>query len=861
MFCKLLFAASLALLASLCHPAAGQQIQKELSGTVTTQPGSTPLAYASVSVLSPPDSSLVAGTYTDDRGKFELRVSAPDTVWIKVSYLGYQNQVLSAFFPRGDSAITLGSIVLKPLPNALKTVTVTAEKEKMYTFKRDTVEFNVPEDFMTGGTAQDVLEYTPTLTMDGDNQLMVKGKANVKVYVDNRPIELTGMDVQTYLQNTPSFMIEKIQILKTPPDPQDAAEALAAGVTDQYYVNILTRKIRFRGYNTALTAGLNSRKELSGRFRFNMNLDPFRVNYFNNLRYNTDSSYIHRTSFLDSGDSSLLDQRNYGTHFRFDQYINGSYTFQFAEKETLRLEARGGLNEGRETSTHVSSIHNPKGTGDQDRIQDSRSHAQGYRLNTSADYRKKYAREGRELRARLDLSLSNQHNESRSLERYQLSGDSLHQHNDGNNGNLNLRANVRYRNPFGNDKFYMVNGGLSLSGRHNLNDVSRSDFTSPVLHKSDTLSTNYYSSSSSYNFLFTVGKQNQHLGWIAATRLAYHTQRGSDHYRRSRFNNQSFTSHNAIGFNYGRGKDAQLTVRLNPGLESYLQETHTNDSVPGLTYRYLNFIPGASARYATGHHEISLNYNRDIDRPQWNQLNPYIDNRDPLNVSHGNPDLRPEFTNRYHLRYEYNQDVVYVAFDMENDQSKDVISSYRSVDSSGISTRTYVNLNDRTRDNMGLDVGTHYFRNIPAINGNLNINAEAGMDAYRMRSDDEHVSADFQDVSGLSSHLKMWSSIRWGIFSLIVNGRYQGPRYLTQGKQPSRFSSGLRSRADLLNHRLNFTLGIENLFGASVKDAYYKTDTYEQYSSNRQQVRYFSLYITYKFRKFDKLDTPGDNNG
>lgn len=834
-----------------------QDLQKTITGKVVDGKTNSSLEFASISVLNAIDSTLITGKYTDNNGKFSLSFTGEDSVLIQVAYLGYTSRILPVHFPEGHAEVHLNSISLNPFSNTLKTVTVEAEKAPMYEFKKDSIVFNVPEDFLTGATAMDVLEYTPTLTLDADNNIMVKGQGNVQVYVDSKPIKYTGMDVKTFLENTPSFMIEKIEILKTPPDPEDAAKALAAGVTNRYYLNIITRKIRYRGYSTALTGGANTRKELMGRLRFNMNLNPFQLNYFNNLRNSTDSSYLHRTSFIGENDSSVLDQRSYRTHLGFDQFLNGSYEFKFSEKENLRLKMRTGWTQDWQNSINESLLDNPKGVANQNRIQESKSRSDGYRFSTSADYHKEYEKEGKELRASFDFSQNGHQKNNTSSGAYLINDDTLLQINDGNNRDMNLRSSLQYKNTFGSDSehFYLLDGSLSISKRHDLNDVSRSDTTSPYndLHKNLRLSTDYHNLSSHYSFLGLVGKRNKKFGWVAAASIAYYLEDGADYYRLSNFDNKAIVSRNALGINYSPGEDKMLTVHFNPGFESYAQHTQANDSVSYLTYRYTNFIPGASAKYSFGDHEISFHYDRDVDRPEWDQLNPYVDNTDPLNIRTGNPELRPAFTNEYELRYEYNHKSVYGSMELEKQISKDEISRYRTVDSNGVSTRTYVNLNERQTLNAEMNIGVHYFKNLPGWKGNLNINANGGLSAYQMNSNDEHVSKDFRHVSGISGSFKLWTALRIGAVSFMVNGRYYGPRYFSQGKRPSRFSSGFRARADFFKRTLNITLGIENLFGASTQDAFYKTDRYIQYSSNRQNVRYFSLYITYKFRKYNKL--------
>lgn len=849
------------LLVTDCYSIA-QALKKEIEGEVIDSVTHQPLQAASVTVLGQPDSDFVTGIYTDNNGRFHIPLSSPDSVILNVSYLGYQPRSLSVRFSPGHDHIRLKRILLPSLKNTLQGVTVVAEKEPMYEFKKDTTVFNVPEDFMTGGTAMDVLEYTPELTFDANNNILVKGQGKVGVYVDSRPIALTGMDVQTYLQNTPSFMIERIEILKTPPDPEDAAEALAEGITDRYYLNIITRKIRYKGYSASLTGGANSRNELTGRARLNLNLDPFKLNYFNNLNNSTDSSYLYRTSYFGNGDSSLLSQKNYRTNLGFSQYLDASYEFKFSDKERLRMNARGGWNQNGYSSSSTSIINNPKNIRDQNLEQESSGYSHGYNINTNADYLKDYDKEGKELHATMQISQGDHRNRTMSVGQYLISSDTLNQLNEGLGNQLNFRSNMQFKNTFGNEKFYMLNGSMNFSHRHNLNSVSRSDTSahSSEMYLNHALSTDYFSTSSNYAVLGLVGKRDRHLGWIVAVSMAYYLQSGSDHYQLSSSDNYAFISHDAIGMNYSPGKDQEINVGFNPGMESYVQKTLANDSVPILTYRYNNFIPGAHIQYSAGDHQITLSYKRNVDPPNWNQINPYVNSLDPLNIREGNPALRPSFTNEYHLHYEYNHKAVYAALNLGKNISKDVISSYTTVDSNGVSNTTYVNLHNRISEDAGLNAGVHYFKDIPSLKGNINVNADGGMELYHLQSDDIHVSKDFQNVTGFSSNAKMWTSFQAGMFTLNIYGRYEGPRYFAQGRRPSHFSSGLRARADFMQRKLHISLGIANLFGASVKNNFYKTSNYIQYSDNRRNVRYFSLYITYDFRKYKKSGKDGDNS-
>ncbi len=828
-----------------------------IQGKVVDNKNGEPLNFASVALLHAADSSIIDGNYTNEKGQFSFSVKKQQTLLLKISFLGYQDRFIPIALKKKEKHLDVGAVGLSPLSNELNTVTVTAEQAPMYEFKDDSIIFNVPEGFQTGGTAQDVLEYAPSLTLDANNNIRVKGEGNVGVYIDSKPISDLGFNVNEYLQNTPAFMIEKVEILKTPPDPEDAAKALAAGITDRYYLNIITRKIRYRGYNAAVTAGVNSHNEQTGRMRFNMNLKPFRLDYSNNLRHRTDSSYLYRTSFLKNDDSTILDQKSYRKSTDFGQNLNARYTFQFSEKEELRLRARLDWDQDRNKSSDISHITTPKNTPDQNRNQNNTSRSSGYSSSSSADYKKEYDKEGKELNASINIRQRSSNSNRFSTGAYLIKGDTLLQQNKGNRTSSGLRSHLQYKNTFGSEykHFYLINGSFSFGKRHNLNNVSRSDTATSTneMYENKRLSTNYFSENKDYGFLVLLGKRDKKLGWVAAASVSYKVNGSHDDYRGSSVNSHVLSSRNAVGFNYSPKEDQRLTVHFNPGFQRYEQNTVPNDSMGLISYNYSNFIPGASAKYEMGNHELSFHYDRKLDLPDWRQLNPYVDNSDPLNIRTGNPDLRPEFTNEYKLRYEFEQDIFYTSLNLEDAISTDVISPYTTVDSSGVSTRTYVNLNNRKRQSAALNAGIHYFKNLPGWDASLNVNAGGGLSAYSMQSDDEHVSEDFQNVSGFTGNFKIWTSFKYKFISLNVNGRYRGPRYFSQGKRPSHFSSGLRTRATFFEHALSISMGIENLFGASVKENFYKTDRYIQYSSNRHNVRYFSLYITYQFRDYKKL--------
>ncbi len=828
-----------------------------LNGVIVTQNTQQKLQSASVKILKKSDSSSIKETFTNNQGEFSVFIPKEDGLLLSISFIGYKSKIIPLQFKPQTYTLSLGTIQLTPASNQLKRVVVKGQR-KRYIYKQDSIIFNVPENFEPGGNAKDVLAYTPSLTIDANDNIRIRGQGVAGIYVDGKPVSDLGYTAKEYLENTPAFMIERIEVLKTPPDPEDRAKAKAAGIVNKYYLNILTRRIHYRGYTAELTAGGNTRNEKTGRMHLNTNLKPFELNYSNNLSKNIDSSYRHRLSFIGPHDTSTLNQRDYNKNVTFNQNLQGRYTFKFSKKEQLRLQTNLGWNKQNNKSHNNSNIINPKDIPDQRRIQTNKAHSNQYNLSGNADYKKTYDKKGKELNASFNINQVNNKNKNVGLGAYLLKGDSLHQLNEGKTENTSLQGNIQYKNTFGADSshFYLLNGSISGSNRHHLNDLSRSDtsLSSPILFKNNQLSSNSYSKSSSYGALLLIGKRDDKLGWLAGSYLSYHKRDFHDSYRGSKIKNNTLSIMTGLGINYSPNDQQEINLYFTPKVRKFQQRSRPNDSVKFFHQRYTDFIPGMSVKYRWQHHEFSFEYNRKIKQPSWNQLNPYINNRDPLNIKTGNPDLLPQSTNEFKILYDFNYKSFYCSLLFEDDIANNVISPYTFVDSNGVSTRTFVNLKERDKRAVNLNAGLHYFKNLTDWGASISANINGGVDAYQIISYDRHVSRDFHNVSGISEHLKIRTAFKISSFSLIIKGRYNGPRYFSQGKTPSQFRSGLQAQTSFFQHSLNLSLGIENLFGATVEDNFYKTDQYIQYSSNRRNVRYFSLYISYKFKRYKKLN-------
>ncbi|MGN6511695.1 MAG: carboxypeptidase-like regulatory domain-containing protein, partial [Chitinophaga sp.] len=362
-----------------------------ISGKVLQSSNKEPIPFASVALLNEDDSTIVTGVAADEKGSFHLTPVPYGSYLVKIGTLGYNPYFVKVKITAEKTRRDLGTIMLESGSRTLKEVTVVGQKE-MYTMNKDSIVFSPDENFLPGGTGMELLEYVPGVTIDANNNITMEGKDRVKFYVDDKPIELTGMDANSYLNNLPSFMIERIEVLKAPPDVVEAEQALVEGRTNIRYINIITRKIQFRGYSAAFTAGVDSRRNLKAKMRYNLNLAPFQVTYFNNGQYNSDSNYINRTYFPKEpgGDSSYLSQKNFRTAYDFNHNLNTRYELKISEKEKLRGSATlgwtGSGSDAENNGTNSNYAHKPTMV----KNQESRNRNNGYRAVTDWHYYKEY---------------------------------------------------------------------------------------------------------------------------------------------------------------------------------------------------------------------------------------------------------------------------------------------------------------------------------------------------------------------------------------------------------------------------------------------------------------------------------------
>lgn len=618
-----------------------------ITGTVTDASNGQPVEFASVAVFSQRDSSLAGGTLTDEKGKFTVsELPAFGRFRVKISFIGYAAWQQAVSLSPQKTTFDIGAIKLEIAGRNLNEVDITAEKSDFQN-SIDKKVYNVDKNLVnTGGTATEVLQNIPSVTVDMDGNVNLRGSGAVTVYIDGKPSTLTGGSKQAILQQIPASAIDQIEVVTNPSAKYDA-EGMAG------IINIKTKKGKLTGLNgnTTVSAATNNKYNTS----IGLNNRTAKINVFGNYTFRYDERRNSNTGFQQYKQSSLFNSiQSSGsgeqkTMFHMgkaglDYNINNDNTLGLSVSYSVRDE------EDPESNTNTIDVKSPFDIPDIVSTRYEQSDESNETMEGTLDYRRTFKDSKRELTASATYSLSNR----ASDKKYSGSFDeSPYQLNKSEAEFTSAVAQVDYSHPFKKSK---LETGLKGTQRINDNNVN-----------AEVLTDNIYVNDIQYTDHFIYEED------VFAAYALYSGKLGM--------------------FDYSAGMRAEQTLTKGDS------KTTSQD----IDRDYLAFFPSASLKYSFKKtNDLMLNYSRRTNRPNINALNPFVDYSDTLNIRTGNPFLKPEYIHSTELSYVKTLDKVTATATVYYRHIDDVISRYRLIDpNTGVSTNT--TLNFTSADNVGLE--------------------------------------------------------------------------------------------------------------------------------------------------------------
>lgn len=758
-----------------------------IKGKVIDKSSKKALEYATVMVYNQADSSFVSGSITGNEGQFDIKLK-PGTYYILVQFLAYGTITLNdVVVIRGKTPRDLGDLFVAPDRALLDEFEVIAERSTVE-MSLDKRVFNIGKDISSkAGNAIEVLENIPSVTVDIDGNVSLRGDEGVRVLIDGKVSGLAGISNRNALRSIPSDMIERIEIVTNPSVRYDAEGT--SGI-----INIVLKKDRRVGFNGSvdLSTGfpLQAGVGINTNYRFNK-FNLF-ANYNFNYRENIGGGTSYREFFTEI--PSVTEQDTERKRKDLSNTIRVGAEYLIDPNNSLTFSIMYRMSDENNRSTVTYNDFRPAGVliNQSQRVNDETE--QDPNLQYAFDYKKQFKRKDQLLTANIQYFKNSENGNSDITENILFRPGSeltllpLLQNTTNNEKESNLQIQADYFHPFGGKA--KLETGLKFQMREIANDYEVKEADESGL-------------------FFVLDDFTNHFTYEEQIIAAY-----------ALFGND-------VGrYSYQLGLRSEIS-----DIQTLLKETNENNK-----NNYIDLFPSAHFTYKlTEADNLQVSYSRRIRRPGFRQLNPFRTFTDNRNFWTGNPDLRPVYTNSFefgYLRYwkkaSFNANTYYR-------HSTDVFQRIERVDdSTGISYTRPENF--AKNDAYGLElIGMAS----PIKWWNLN----ASLNFFRSMTEGEAYDIFYTtDNYTWTGRMTNRFSIRKG-FDLQLAGNYMGKMDTPQGKRLPQWSMDLGASLDVLKNNGTLTLNVRDVFNTRA----HAFETFGENFYSKMDFRWSSTVVTLNF--------------
>ena len=585
------------------------QQRPSVTGRVLDKSGN-PIPYANVSVRKASGEVVASvGTISDDKGAFALKTLPSGDYVVVVAFLGYQT-VEKPIVSSGKT-VALGDIVLQEDAQAIDKVEVTGMRSQMQ-FDIDKRVFNVDQNIAaTGGSASDILNNIPSVEVDGDGEVSLRGNSSVTVWINGKESGITADNRAQILEQMPAESIEKIEVITNP-----SAKFSPEGTSG--IINIVLKENRAAGYYGGVQASIDSRlgANVGGNINYSSQIVDFYVNLGYRRHVRTSGSTTKRKNLdADGNELSYLNTVEEGGGAGNNGFARVGATFHVTKKDDLGFAGFGMLG-GRANEESVEYAGNVPGSYlTALRTTDGRNKMRGGHLELN--YRHKFG---------TDHTLD-------AIAAY----DVWSMENSNDYSQLSYRA-IDTTRSYQRQHSKMKNGGwtLQLDYLNKLNENNRIEAGYKGTLNSDNSPAEYYSGES-IDALTPLYALYNNYNYKQDIHALYFNYAGKTNFRGAL---------RSIGYQLGvRGEYTSMRTRSyghNPAPEQ----------MAWFSKDYFRLFPSAFLSFSfRGDHELQVNYTRRIERPRGHQLNSFRNMSDSTNISYGNPYLDPQNANAFEVNY------------------------------------------------------------------------------------------------------------------------------------------------------------------------------------------------------------------
>lgn len=767
----------------------------KLVGKIVEAPGNAGVAFATIALLMPRDSSLANGAVADENGVFTIADVKPGSYILRVTNMGYQTLYQPNVKVAAEaSLLDLGSITVKPEAQKLAEVVVKGEKT-MIVDDIDKKIVNIGKDMLaTSNNVSDLLEKVPAVSLDENGNPQVRGKGNVVVLIDGKPSNLYGSDLPTILQSFPANLIERIDVMTTPSAKYEGEGA--SGVID-----IITKKTKIRGMNggARLSIGNKNNNAASGNLSYKAGKFGLNASLSGQTRAMTWERTLSRDNFV-SESTSHLQQEGTGGNKGKNAFGRVGVNYDFNDRNSIEA----GVNYSRDNSRNNSNVLNEttlaSGVVSETFRRLNNSKGNGDNVNFNLDYRLKFAEKDHQLNFNSSYSLGGSDGESYFSQESTVDSLVRNQQNLRNNNRHSLFLNADYTWPITPKATLEAGVRSRTSSNDNVNAFYNLDRETNAYVFDNTISNVFGYKDATYTGFMTFSQKTDLWGLRAGLRVTDYNQ---DIDQVSR--NQDFSVH------------------------------------------FLTLVPSLAVTRKLGESsQVKLNYSRRVQRPEADWLNPYTDVSDPRNVKTGNPNLRPEFTHKAEMGYSNYEANGGWGPSLFMDYSNNAITQIRTIDEAGVSLTRYDNVGREFSYGFETDFSQKLFGDVLKLNGSGRVFRSEVVSAIAQIDN-----RTWSYSGNLNAFITLPADFR---ASAYVN--YEGPRAIAQGTREGVFIANMGIRKDLLEKKATISFNVQDIFLSRNYRSQLNTATYSQSSNWHQTNRLVN--VTFQYR-FGKISASGDD--
>lgn len=776
-----------------------------VKGKIVDNETKQPLEYATI-VLTPVNGKNITGGLTDSKGDFSIEVKKGNYN-ISVEFISFKSKKINNSSLLKDT--DLGTIYLSSDTQTLNEVEIIAEKSTVE-IHLDKKIYNVGKDMtVKGGTASDVLDNVPSVDVDVEGNVSLRGNDNVRILVNGKPSGLVGLSGTDALRQLPADAIEKVEVITSPSARYDAEGT--AGI-----LNIVLRKGKALGFNGSVTATAGDPDNFGGSA--NLNLRTKKFNLFTNSGYNyrkaPGNSYNNTTYFdefnniLSSKEENRLYNRkrnSFNTRFGIEYYLTDKSTLT----GTVLYRESDGLDISNNTSNEFDALNNLTRTNERIERDDENNKTREYSLNFTQNFKKS----GHKLTADFQY----------------------------NNTDENSFAHITDSDLFPS---YSVNNPERNSTIQNSQTVLlKSDYVLPFGEKSQF----------EFGFKFDLNK-------LTSDYLVEDFDDATNQYvNNTNFSNNLNFEQNiyAVYSQYGK-KINKFSYLLGLRMETTDRKINLIQTNEIYNKNFTEFFPTVNLGYEFNDSEsLTLGYSRRLRRPRHWFLNPFESRTSETYIRKGNINLDPTYTNSFDFGYlkrwdkfTLNSSIYYQHsinnFEFAQNEETRLINGVETL----VIIRGPINLSSQDRYGFEFTANYNPFKWWKLSNS-------FNFYSYKTKGSYNDISYDANDVSWftrLNSRITLPGNIDWQ-----TRAMYRGPRKTAQSDRKGIYIINLAFSKDVFKEKATLSLNVRDLFNTRKRKSTDYTPTTISTGEFQWRERQILLNFTYRFNQKKKREKPENN--